>query len=340
MTSAVHVNRPEELAVALPYLLGYRPNDSVVVVVALRGRQVGVIQRLDLLPPGEHYPPQAFEVLCAVLAADGCDGALLAEFTDAGPTTHHTSDQVAVALEDGGIPVRASLVVRQGMWRSLTAGGGRTSFRPLPAAEDVPAVATCVLLGVSPWPSRAAMADSVEPGPGSPRYEPVGSVVPEEFDESSGYAAWACLLGVDGEQPPERLPPDIARLVVVSAGRTGVRDSLLAWLCPEFLGGEGERSGLDDGVASLGIPPDLSTDEGQECARGMMHRMIRFARCLPEQDRAGLLVMVAACAWQQGQGALARICADRALSLDPGHSLARLLGAVIAHGVKPSELRR
>lgn len=193
MTSVVHVNRPEELAVALPYLLGYRPTDSVVVV-AMRGHRVGVIQRLDLLPPGECYPVQAFDVLCAVLLSDGCDGAVLVEFADEGPSADHLLTQVAAALEDGGIPVRESIVVRRGMWSAGEMVGKDRSFRPLPAAEDVPAVATCVLWGVSPWPSRAAMADSLEPALDSPRYAPVDFSVLGEMDVRDVYEAWACLL--------------------------------------------------------------------------------------------------------------------------------------------------
>ncbi|SFQ33071.1 protein of unknown function [Amycolatopsis arida] len=51
---AIDLRPPERLVAAVPYLLGFRPTDSVVLVThrGLHGDRVGVVLRADLPPPG------------------------------------------------------------------------------------------------------------------------------------------------------------------------------------------------------------------------------------------------------------------------------------------------
>src|SRR5690606_18130910 len=52
MTTTVRPRNPAELAVVLPYQLGYHPGPSVVVTV-LHDRRLGLVQRHDLLTDPE-----------------------------------------------------------------------------------------------------------------------------------------------------------------------------------------------------------------------------------------------------------------------------------------------
>ncbi|MBU6348437.1 MAG: DUF4192 family protein, partial [Actinomycetales bacterium] len=55
-----------------------------------------------------------------------------------------------------------------------------------------------------------------------------------------------------------------------------------------------------------------------------------------EVDVASLATLLAGCAWLDGNGALASIALEKALSADPSYSLARLLDRAISNNVPPS----
>src|SRR4051812_23652847 len=64
--AVLRMRDPGELLAALPYLLGFHPRDSLVVLAfgGRSGRRVGLTQRVDL-PPPEHVA-----AVCAAMAGN------------------------------------------------------------------------------------------------------------------------------------------------------------------------------------------------------------------------------------------------------------------------------
>src|SRR5690606_1028130 len=92
MTTVIRAQGPRELLAYVPYRLGYRPRDSVVLVGLRppRGR-VGLVVRVDVadLADLEHGPQVARSVV-GHLAADGAQRVVLVTYTDAPLRTGYT----------------------------------------------------------------------------------------------------------------------------------------------------------------------------------------------------------------------------------------------------------
>ena len=106
-TPPLAVRSPADLVAAVPYLLGFHPVDSVVVV-AMRGRRITFAARLDLPDPAD--PSASARHLAAVVARQDTETATVVGY---GPATRVTPgvDAVRVALADEGITVLDALRV-------------------------------------------------------------------------------------------------------------------------------------------------------------------------------------------------------------------------------------
>src|SRR4051812_38127714 len=91
------VRSPADLIAAVPYLLGFHPADSVVVV-ALRGRRVVFAARGDLPEPGSDPRPAARH-LAQVIARQDAEAATVIGY---GPATRVTGavEAVGEALDE------------------------------------------------------------------------------------------------------------------------------------------------------------------------------------------------------------------------------------------------
>ncbi|MGY0004213.1 DUF4192 domain-containing protein [Micromonospora sp. I033] len=156
------VRSPADLVAAVPYLLGFHPADSVVVV-AVRGRRVVFAARGDLPEPGRDPRPPARH-LAEVVARQGTDAATVIGY---GPALRVTGavDAVGEALDRAGLLVLDALRVTDGRWWSYLCA--EPSCCPPegtpydPAASQVSAAA--VFAGQVALPDRAALAAQVPP---------------------------------------------------------------------------------------------------------------------------------------------------------------------------------
>ena len=62
MTTTIRLRGPADIITVLPYHLGYRPAESLVVVCLMRNR-IGVVGRIDLPPPDVDPELVAVELL-------------------------------------------------------------------------------------------------------------------------------------------------------------------------------------------------------------------------------------------------------------------------------------
>ncbi|WP_254909768.1 DUF4192 domain-containing protein, partial [Micromonospora sp. NBS 11-29] len=156
------VRSPADLVAAVPYLLGFHPADSVVVV-AVRGQRVVFAARGDLPEPGTDPGPAAGH-LAQVVARQDADAATVIGY---GPAARVTGpvDAVGGALDAAGLIVLDALRVTEGRWWSYLCD--EPACCP---AEGTPydltasqVSAAAVFAGQVALPDRAALAAQVAP---------------------------------------------------------------------------------------------------------------------------------------------------------------------------------
>ncbi|WP_405091742.1 DUF4192 domain-containing protein [Micromonospora sp. NBC_01392] len=336
------VRSPADLVAAVPYLLGFHPEDSVVVV-AVRGRRVVFAARGDLPEPGVDPGPAARH-LAQVVARQDADAATVIGF---GPATRVTGvvDAVGAALDDAGLIVLDALRVTDGRWWSYLCD--EPTCCPVegtpydPAASRVSAAA--VFAGQVALPDRAALAAQVSPFGGPVRLAMRQATV----------RARRRLAALTGEPPDGHSPGGAASGDpspggaesggLRSDGTRAVRAAGTAAVRAAFRRQRhGERL-TDDEVAWLTVllthlvvrDHAWSRTDGRDTDISLWTDVLRRAE--PELTAApGTLLAFAA--WRSGHGALAAVALERVLATDPDYSLAVLLDDALRRGVAPSEL--
>jgi hypothetical protein len=321
---------PGELLAALPYLIGFHPRDSLVVVAfgGRSGRRVGLTQRVDL-PPPEHAP-----AVCAALAVNVLHGGpagagvLVIGGGPAVPSAGAGEEEalpwaelVAVAtaaLADRGVPVPTRA------WAERTAAGAPWACYDacrcrgtLPDPAATPLAATAVAAGVLVHADRAELERLVAP------------VAHEVLRRRERLLARA----VDTASRTGAAPPDPA-----AAG--AAVDAALA----DAAAG---RLHLDDGrvlALALALTDPLVRDAAlvrcaEPGAQGAEQLWAALARETPDPEAAEPAALLAACALLRGDGALAGIALDRAERAWPGHRLTGLLRAAWQAGMPPDRVR-
>lgn len=316
-----------------------------LVVIGLREGRLGAVQAVPWPLPWGQFEDEIVAALAGRARGCGDQEILLVAYDDRAPRRAAAIEQLDAVLTHLGLDVTDRLAVApDGRWTRLDCRdpaccppGGE----PLPPVDQVPAIAEWVLRGVVPFADREAMVASIEPGPDRPLYD-VPRPPAARPRAAAARRAWGLVLGTDGPpQPLDDLPIDQVRLAVAAAAVPKLRDGVLDVVCPGLLPGEdvvrlGRRRRMRDAGPSAGLrraPYDI-LGEGA-ATEELLRRLTEFARRLPDYARADTLALTAACAWWHGRGTLSSICLDRALDLEPHHSLAVLVALLLAQGVDP-----
>ncbi|WDZ85961.1 DUF4192 domain-containing protein [Micromonospora cathayae] len=315
------VRSPADLIAAVPYLLGFHPAESVVLV-ALRGRQIVFAARADLPPPGTAAAPAA-RYLAAVLRRQRAEAATIIGY---GPAARVTAAVDAVRHELGGADITVLDALRVGdgrYWSYLCTDPGccppeGTPYDP--TASQVTAAA--VFAGQVALPDRAALTAQVAPVTGPTR----------EAMRAATARARSRLGDLLRPVPAEELPS--ARAVTGPAG-TAHRAAL-------ELSRRGERL-TDDDAAWLGVLLTFvpARDDVWERTEGSDEHIDLwtdvFRRSEPELVAApGCLLAFAA--FRSGHGALAAVALERVLDQQPDYPMALLLDDLLRQAVPPSRL--
>jgi hypothetical protein len=313
----MRLTSPEQVLTAIPYLLGFTPSSSVVVL-SLRGKEIGLTMRLDIDTP----PREMHEQVVKRLRADGASKAVIVLF-DPGDTGgpgvrpgYRIARPLIRAVRRAGLEVLDAVVVHRGrFWSYLCSNpvccppGGRPM--PAPGTADHSLVAsTFVAMGSAPLASRDELYDSVGPAPPERRAE-----LAPAFDRAleapvaSPIEHWRRVVRLYTEAPPRHPLADgeVAQLVV-SLGDVLIRDEIISWTA------------------------------GEEIS-GVLAVMRELAPLAPPPFDTQVLASLAWAAYSHGNGALAGAALNRALDCDPLHNLSRLLEVVLMNGVEPERLR-
>lgn len=343
--TTVTLRRPGELIALLPYHLGFHPTGSLVVV-AVAGRRLALVQRVDL--PDGPPAPGVFGILRGVLTREDPSGLVLVLYRCPGPDTDDLAQEVLAQVVPAGVEVLAVLLVDDGRWWAWGCDDPTccpAEGHAVPAPADVPAVAEYVARGVAPLPDRRALAGLLRPAPGPadvgaaddpcPGGRPLATA--PWLRRTQILRAWARLL--DTPTAIGEPAPDDPAIALAGLGDVPLRDALLHRLAPGLV----PRTAVDagarrlvrdvlDGPAPQGPPPDGFEPDAGGVRSGLLH----LVRSTPPGARAPALAVLAAWAWDRGDGALAAVALDEARADDPGYPLADLLGRLVAHGVHPA----
>mgnify|MGYP002778735258 CR=1 FL=1 len=328
----VRLGDPGDLAAALPQLIGFRPQESLVLVGlgGSSGSRVGLTARTDLPPPA--HAAALARALAARLRCDDPEAAVLAVVTEepdvAGPAADDAGadlprrdlvHEFVVALQAQGLPLRQALLVRGGRWWSYDC----------PLACCAPGAGTPVPGGTSALAAASVAAGQVVAGS---RDELVARLAPA--DAAAGRMAEVVVA----------VGEELAGLVA-RAGRDGAADRYAAWVDEAVRGGAGARPD-DAEVARVvwGLRDVRVRDRALGYALGASaaaaeQLWTECTRRAPVPLDAAPATLLAVSAWLRGDGTTARIALDRALDAEPDYALARLLSQGLDAGLSPADLR-
>lgn len=345
MTSIARPRNPYELAVLLPYQLGYHPGPSVLVV-AMHGRRLGMLQRHELPDEPRAAPAHARHAL-SILARDGASGVLLVGFEERAGQCRPLLEAMAEAADEVGLEAGHRLVVRDG--HAHTVEDGRAVVHRLPRPEDVPAVAPFVHAGIYPLPSREDLVRGALPDRDEGRAAAVaraGHPLGLPPDDESLVLAWSRVLDPsDRAVPVVDLRDDELLLLASSLRDVDWRDALMAALCPGTMPATA-IAGRDTDLALLacarcawsGEPTVTASERSHDGVMRVRLRLGEVTGLVPRELTPSLLTLVGLLAWWTGDGTVAGSCLERALDVDPDHRLAGLMLDLLAQGVRPWDL--
>ncbi|GII81028.1 hypothetical protein Sru01_60100 [Sphaerisporangium rufum] len=315
---------PDDILGAVPYLLGFHPADSLVLIGfsgrGTRGR-LRFTTRWDL-----PAPPDAYDPLVPLLGREEVSHAILAGF-GTGALVTPAVDEALRLLRAAGVEVIEALRAEGARYWSYVCTRPEccpAEGRPYdPVAGPVAVRAT--LNGLVALPGREVLEHAVAPVRGAARERMRAAT-----REAAALVRGALLRCPDPAEAPG---------VFVSEGLARVRRSLRAFA----EGGppaddEAARLGFD--LAVIRVRDEawtLMTDESQEAHIGLWSDLTRRLEPPFVAPAASLL---GAAAWRRGDCALAGIAVRRALDADPGYSMALLLAEGLRQLVSPEVLRR
>jgi hypothetical protein len=310
---ALRLAGPIDLLCAIPYLLGFHPQESLVVV-GVDGTRLIVTARLDLADARE-------SLLIHTLAAIDRGGATSVGgvlFTDQATLGGEVDRAFTAAARQVGLDLSDVLVVTGGRWRSLRCTD--TDCCPPQGRElpDAPTAvdAAAVHAGLTALPRREMLSVMFAPDPDRSDLTLLLRHHEREHDRANSddtlrdhhqrsvvraisEAHWIAEIG-------QMASDDEAARFAVALRSDPVRDAV--WLDIE--------DGRLDGI----------------------QLWVNLARRLPHPYDAAPLFLAGWAAYRHGNGILAGIAADLAVTADPACQTAELLRTIIGCGISPHEL--
>ena len=304
---------PHDLLAAIPFLIGYHPQDSLVLV-ALKDEAVGMAMRVDM-PVG--VSAEGYDLLASHFLRDGADGAFIVAYVGEGTVDpENVLINTSAALVRAGIDIKESLIVCNNRFRSMICSD--PTCCP-PEGSAIPDLGS----------SRIA-AEHVIAGHPMP-FENVDGLVqsiaalPSSFESVWADEVQAFWVSSDSEEIQE-LQRDGATAIIDLVGEyregRGAEDRELA---ARVIGRLSDIQVRDFALGS-------HTDESADCYWAMWRDLLRIA---PRGFVAPVACLFAAMAYERGEGALAHKGLDRGLGDDDQYSLAHLLRRVFTAGWPP-----
>lgn len=356
----IRITDPVDLVSTIPYQLGFHPRRSVVVL-AIRGGRLGIVQRADLDPPPAERHVLARQ-LVHMARRDGAEDALVVVFDPNHRDRDPLADAVIRGLQRAGVGIVDHFVVSEGRIYFPMCDGGchPAEGMPLPPEYDVPAVVEYVALGRAPVRDRDALKDLVSMArtqAGARCEEAVDGLLSSTQPRSTSPSdrarfrrraarAWlAHLRGSGSSGRASRATPSTVAVMAISLLDKEFRDAIIGLLCPGCLPLQAVDPDLQDLFMELSVVVggalapvgDIPTLAELHARAAILERLSWLSRHTPDVVAPGVLTVLAAVAWAGGDGALALTSLDRALAADPEYTLALLLERMVTYGIRLGE---
>jgi hypothetical protein len=377
----LRVGGPADLVAAVPYLVGFQPVHSVVVI-SLRGARLrcGLVARMDVPAPADVEPWA--DGLASFVLRDSPREVVVLIYHDRtwsrvrrpfGPAVDAVERRFAAA----GVPMKDALYVTADRFWSYTCAEQRCcppDGTPLAAGRSSALAAAYVAEGRAPMADRGAVVGRLDGGPPEvlaatreAAYEALDLALSWERPDLPGHwQMWqtgtADLFSalvrrrLDGDTR-EPGAEEVARVVAGLLDRT-TRDLVAlrstGWVralpSSAVLDPDDPMEGLaDDPGTNLAElrrlfrgcagpeDPRCATPQGQE---EVAHVLATLCRSCDGELAVAPLVLAGMQAWASGDGVMATAAAERALTLDPGCTMAGLLCRLMEHGIAPAWVER
>ncbi|HEV7419675.1 MAG TPA: DUF4192 domain-containing protein [Mycobacterium sp.] len=314
-----HLNNPGTLIAALPAVLGFVPEKSLVLVT-VDGGEMGCVMRVDL-------STDVFDAayrMAEVAAAGGPDAAIAVIVDEDGATCRMCKDEhrqladaMCDALSGHGIELLAAHVVDRvaagGRWHCADGCGSHGTVED-PSAS--PLAAAAVLDGRRLYTRRADLQEVIAVA------EPVRTAALRGViaDVATSFAA--------DQRPDAEARTDVEHAMAAAAGAVDGRCPSDADLARLACGLTDPR--VRDTLYALAVGRDAAAAESLWAL---------LARTLPEPWRVEALVLLSFSAYARGDGPLAGVSLEAALRCDADHRMAGMLDQALQSGMRPEQIR-
>lgn len=303
---------PHDLLAAIPFLIGYHPENSLVLV-ALKDDTVGMALRVDM--PTD-IAPESYDLLASHFQREAADAALVVAYVDSQTDPEPVVINTSAALLRAGISIKESLIVSDGRYRSMLCHDSECCppiGSPIPDIDSSRIAAEHVIAGhPMPFANVSGLVQSIAALP----------TAMEERWQREVQTFWV-------ESDSENL------LDLQRDGATAVID-----LAGEYTQGRGAEdreltARVIGRISDIQVRDFALGSHNAETADAYWQMWRELLLIAPRGFVAPIASIFAALAYERGEGALAHKALDRALADDDRYSLALLLRRVFTAGWPP-----
>ena len=303
---------PHDLLAAIPFLIGYHPENSLVLV-ALKDDAVGMAMRVDM--PTD-IAPESYDLLASHFQREAAEAALLVAYVDAQTDPEPVLINTSAALLRAGISIKESLIVSDGRYRSMLCHDSECCpplGSPIPDIDSSRIAAEHVIAGhPMPFANVSGLVQSI-------------AALPSAMEESWQSEVRTFWIESDSEN----------LLDLQRDGATAVID-----LAGEYAQGRGAEdrelvARVIGRISDIQVRDYALGSHNEETADAYWQMWRELLLIAPRGFVAPIASIFAALAYERGEGALAHKALDRALADDERYSLALLLRRVFTAGWPP-----
>ena len=315
----VQVRDPLALLAVVPHLLGFHPDNSLVVV-AISGPhgRIKVAFRYDLPdPPDSTAATSIADHAATVLHRNNLTTVIVIGY-GTGTLVTPVADVIRAVLPREGVRLHDLLRVDQGRyWSYLCADPGCCPVGGTPVSGTHPASVALTVAGLGALTNRAAPAATIAPvdGPDAAAMTEATDRVERDAVETRVYSG-----------------PDALRAVGVDL----VRSAVITYRDGGTITDHRQVARLAVALINIEVRDDTWARMLPEHRDAHMKLWADLTRHAQPGYVAAPASLLAFTAWQGGDGALASLAIDRALADDPDYSMAHLIRTALAEGLPPS----
>lgn len=315
--SDFNLNQPATLIAAVPAVLGFVPEKSLVLITLERG-ELGCVMRVDL--PAAVL--DTLEHVAEVAAASNPDSAVAVIVDEDGASCRLCVDEhcelvatLADALAAHDVELLASYVVDRlqagGRWHSA---GEDSVAGTIEDPMSSPMAAAAVLDGRRLYAHRAELQEVI--------------AIDDRHRTASLRGSMMAAAHAGDSRPDADARGDLEHalrlLRGMAEGTAPTEDDLvrLAWSITDLR--------VRDTLYALAVGRDADPAESLWAL---------LARTLPEPWRVEALVLLAFSTYTRGDGPLTGVSLEAALRIDSGHRMARMLDQALQAGMRPEQIR-